>query len=119
MLGYHPDIAQHRHEVVVAFPAGNDVKVQMRLDARARRLSEVVSDIKSVGFQVLAENDDTSLAYPEQLGALFFGQAQWLLLEEILINFHPLPAGNLFPGHYHSTQNQEAVLFRKQKNHTK
>lgn len=74
MLGYHPDITQHRHEIVVAFPAWNNVKVQMRFDARARRLAEVVSEVKSVGFHAFAKNGDAPLTHPEQLGALFFSQ---------------------------------------------
>ena len=42
------DVANDRHKVVVANPAGNNVKMQMICDPGARRDSKIESDIESV-----------------------------------------------------------------------
>ena len=54
----HPNARQHRHEVGVPGPAGNNMPVEMVGQPRARRPPQVQSYIESVRLQNLLQEQD-------------------------------------------------------------
>ena len=71
VLGHHPYVADHRHEVGVAIPARDDVHVQVVGDACARRAPEVHSDVEPLRVDRSAEAPRRVSGQPKEGVVLF------------------------------------------------
>ena len=56
-----PDVAGHGHEIMIALPAGDDVKMEMIGNAGSGNFSKVEADVESMRLQMVAKDDTASL----------------------------------------------------------
>ena len=58
VLRHHPSLADHRHEIGIAFPARHDMPMEMRLDAGAGAFAEIHAQVDAAGIEGLADDFD-------------------------------------------------------------
>ena len=72
MLGDGSDLSANGHEIMVAVPAGYEVKVEVVSNAGAGGFSEVKADIDTLRSQVAAQDGAGSGKDRHEAGNLFF-----------------------------------------------
>ena len=72
VLGNRPYVCGDGHVVVVAFPAGYDMKMQMVIYSCPGYLADVESDVKTVGSKVIREYPAAVLEHGHDSRVFFF-----------------------------------------------
>ena len=66
MLRNGPDVGEHSHEIVIAIPTGNDVKMEMIGNAGTCRRTDIAPDIKAIRRKMPLKNGATYLQHFHQ-----------------------------------------------------
>jgi len=71
----YPHIGYHRHEVSVSLPPGHDMGMDMLIDARPGYLTQIDSDVKTLGVKYLAQELSAPADYLKVLAKLIISQS--------------------------------------------